>query len=441
MRAKRLQLQQKPPTDVVIESLDQDGRGVAHIDGKATFIHGALPGEHVSFVYTSSNRRFDTGRIQAILQPAVARTNPRCSHFGQCGGCSLQHLISSEQLRAKEQILRDALTRIAKIQPEFGYLAPLESNTWGYRRKARISVKYVVPKEKLLIGFRERNSAFVADLNRCEVLHPRLGQKIEELRSTLAQLSILRLIPQLEMSMGEDACALIVRVLAYPTASDRELLKEFGIANNICVYLQYGKPLTIEPLTEIATLGYSIPQCGLYLQFQPLHFTQVNLELNQMLIARVLELLNPQTHQHVLDLFCGIGNFTLPLATRAASVTGVEGDPGLVAQARINAVNNQLDNCKFYCTDLYKNIEKSEWITQQFDQIVLDPPRSGAAEVLPYLPKLKAKQILYISCYPATLARDAAILTQEFGYKLHYAGVMDMFPHTNHVESIALFAC
>jgi len=427
--------------EVFIESLTQDGRGVAHIDGKAIFIHGALPGETVRFTYNKIQKRFDEGTVQEILTAAPKRVLPKCPHFGICGGCSLQHLETTAQIQAKEQILRDALVHIGKVQPQSGYLPPLVAKHWGYRRKARLGVRYVERKGQLLVGFRERGSSFITNMQSCQVLHPKLGMHIIALRETLASLSICKQIPQVEMAMGDTSCILVIRVLAAPSTADRLKLSQFAYIHDMHIYLQTGGPQQVEPLDKTAHLGYSIPELGLSLEFEPLDFTQVHLELNQLLITRVLELLNPQNNSHILDLFCGIGNFTLPLATCSNRVVGVEGDAGLVARAKNNAVTNGLNNCEFFTTDLYKELDltTAPWLQQTFSQIVLDPPRSGALQLLPHLPKLNAQQLLYISCLPATLARDAEILVHELGYTLDVAGVMDMFPHTAHVESIALF--
>ncbi|KOR30112.1 23S rRNA methyltransferase [Achromatium sp. WMS1] len=424
----------------VIESLAQDGRGVAHIDGKAVFIHGALTGERVQFQYKRIHQRFDEGVVEKILKSSPERVTPKCSHFGVCGGCSLQHMQASAQIRAKEQVLRDALQHIGQVQPQAGYLPPLVANHWGYRHKARLGVKYVMRKERLLVGFREHHSAFVADINSCEVLHSRIGKKITDLATTLASLSIYKQVPQVEIAMGDDVCVLVLRVLVRPDPNDQLKLRQFARVHNFHIYLQTGGPEQIEPLDTLVDLSYSIPDLGLVLHFQPLDFTQIHLELNRLMISRVLELLDPQPNTRILDLFCGIGNFTLPLATYSHTVVGVEGEARLVAKAKENAIANRLPHCQFFATDLYTDsLMATPWLQQTFDQVVLDPPRSGAAQVLAQLPQLGAKKILYISCLPATLARDAGILVHKHGYTLCVAGVMDMFPHTNHVESMALF--
>jgi len=435
------------PVEITVESLTQDGRGVAHRDGKAVFIHGALPGERVVFTYDRVQKRYDEGSVQQVLEPSPDRVEPRCPHFGVCGGCGMQHLDEGQQIRFKEQALHDALERLGKVQPEQN-LEPLVAGHWGYRRKARLGAKYVVKKGKLLVGFRERGSSFVTDLGGCEVLHPKVGRKITDLAELIEGLSIRDKVPQIEVSMGDSLCALIFRVLAEPAEADLDRLRAFGREHDFVIYLQPGGPESVQPLEGPAPdLYYTLPEPEsepeseqeLRLCFSPQDFTQVNLELNRLMVERALQMLDPQPEERVLDLFCGIGNFTLPLAKRAGQVTGVEGEGALVARARQNAEANRLENTRFYTANLYEELDNEPWLLERFDKVLLDPPRSGAQEILPRLPGLGAQRILYISCYPATLARDAGILVNELGYKLRSAGVMDMFPHTAHVESIALF--
>jgi 23S rRNA (uracil1939-C5)-methyltransferase len=429
------------PVEARVESLTQDGRGVTHQDGKAVFIHGALPGERVRFTYDKVQRRYDEASVSAVLEPAADRVAPRCVHFGLCGGCSLQHLHPQSQIESKQQALRDALQRIGKVAPEH-WLEPLAAEHWGYRRKARLGVKYVLKKAKLLVGFRERGSSLVADLQACEVLHPQVGQRIGALAELVSGLSIRDKVPQIEISMGDQRCALIFRVLAEPTAEDAQRLQAFAEQHGFVLYLQPGGADSVSllwPQEPAAELFYTLPALGQRLSFLPQDFTQVNLELNRLMVERALAMLDPQASERLLDLFCGIGNFTLPLASRAGQVVGVEGEAGLVARARRNAATNGLDNIEFYTANLYDSLQHEPWLGQSFDKALLDPPRSGALEVLAHLPQLGVKRILYISCYPATLARDAGVLVNELGYQLRSAGVMDMFPHTAHVESIALF--
>jgi 23S rRNA (uracil1939-C5)-methyltransferase len=427
------------PFEARIESLTQDGRGVAHLEGKAVFVHGALPGERVLFTYERIQRRYDEGRVHQVLEPSPDRVEPRCAHFGVCGGCSLQHLREQRQIDYKQQALLDALQHIGAVQPQ-QVLEPLVAGHWGYRRKARLGVKHVVKKGKVLVGFRERGSAFVTDLGSCAVLHPRVGERLPALSELVEGLSVKDKVPQVEVSMGDEVCVLIFRLLAPPSDGDLQRLRDFGKTHDFAIYLQEGGPDSVRPLDGAAAdLDYSLPAFDMRLRFLPQDFTQVNLELNRLMVDRALAMLDPQPHERVLDLFCGMGNFTLPLATRAGQVTGVEGDAGLVQRARANAEANGLANTRFHTADLYGELADEPWLAERFDKLLLDPPRSGAAEVLPSIPKLGVQRILYISCYPSTLARDAGILVQEQGFRLVSAGVMDMFPHTAHVESIALF--
>jgi len=438
MGRRRRQLPQEP-LEAHIESLTQDGRGVAHLNGKAVFIHGGLPGERVLFTYERIQRRYDEGRVHQVLSPSEDRVQPRCPHFGVCGGCSLQHLRDEHQIAYKQQALFDALERIGGVRPET-VLEPLVAGHWGYRRKARLGAKHVVKKGKVLVGFRERGSSFVTDLGSCAVLHPKVGERIADLSALIESLSIREKVPQIEVSMGDTLCVLIFRLLEPPTIDDLERLRAFGREHDFAIYTQEGGPNSIRPLEgEPAALSYGLPELGMQLDFLPLDFTQVNLELNRLMVARALAMLDPQPDERLLDLFCGMGNFTLPLASRAGQVTGVEGDAGLVARARANALANGLDNTRFYTANLYQALDNEPWLQESFHKLLLDPPRSGAAEVLPLIPGLGVQRILYISCYPSTLARDAGTLVKEQGYRLVSAGVMDMFPHTAHVESTALF--
>lgn len=435
-RRKRVPVE---PVEAVIESLAQDGRGVAHLDGKAVLIQGALPGEKVLFTYDRIQRRCDEGRVRKIIRRSLDRVEPRCPHFGVCGGCSLQHLDAPRQIQFKEQALRDALERVGQVEPEV-YLPPLVAKLWGYRRKARLGVKHVIKKGKVLVGFRERGSSFVTDLGRCEVLHPKVGYRIDELSQLIERLSIRDQVPQIEVSMGDTVCALVFRVLSPPTQDDLERLRVFGAEQGFVIYLQPGGPDSVHPLEGTPPdLSYSLPDLNLRLGFSPLDFTQVNLALNRLMVERALAMLDPRSEEGVLDLFCGIGNFTLPLAGRAGQVTGVEGDAGLVARARQNAGANRLNTVRFYTANLCEELNNEPWLRERYPKALLDPPRSGAVEVLPHLPRLGVERILYLSCYPSTLARDAGVLVNELGYRMRSVGVMDMFPHTAHVESIALF--
>ncbi|MDX1656654.1 MAG: 23S rRNA (uracil(1939)-C(5))-methyltransferase RlmD, partial [Candidatus Competibacteraceae bacterium] len=422
-----------------IEDLAHDGRGIARLEGKVVLVDGALPGEEVTFRYTVRHSGYDEGTVQTILKPAAQRVEPRCTHFGVCGGCGLQHLEPGAQIRFKEAQLLDNLRRIGKVQPQ-GVLPPLTADPWGYRRKARLGVKYVAKKGRVLVGFRERASPYIAALARCEVLHPRVGELLEPLGELIGGLSIYNRLPQIEVAVGDNAVGLSFRVLDPPSQSDCQLLTAFGQRHDIWIYLQPKGPETTRLLwPEKGELVYRLSGLALELAFQPYHFTQVNAAINESMIQQALELLDLNGRETVLDLFCGLGNFTLPLARKAARVVGVEGDRSLVEWARRNARRNAIDNAQFYSADLTASPAEQNWLKEDFQRVLLDPPRSGALEMIPTLARLKAERIVYVSCHPATLARDAGQLVNCYGYRLQRAGVMDMFPHTAHVESIALF--
>lgn len=422
-----------------IESLSHDGRGVAHVDGKTIFVHGALPGEKITFHYIRSQRRYDEGVVDEVLLPSPQRVEPGCENFSICGGCSLQHLGSEHQIAYKQQALLDAFRHIAGIEAD-EVMPPLVSEPWGYRRKARLGVKYVAKKGKVLIGFRERGSSFVTDMQRCPVLHPAIGEKLGALAEVLHSLSVRDKIPQIEVAMGDHSIVLIFRLLSPLSDDDEKILGSFCHQQNWCCYIQEGGPQTVTPLDgDAVTLSYQLPEQHLQFDFLPTDFTQVNTAINRRMISQAMQWLNPHSDENILDLFCGLGNFTLPLAQLCSSVTGVEGDASLIERARLNAVENGIDNVDFHIANLYEELAGRSWMKLQYDAALLDPPRSGAQEMVPMLSQLGAGRILYVSCYPGTLARDAELLVKEYGYRLVRAGVMDMFPHTAHVESMALF--
>jgi len=425
--------------EVDIESLTHEGRGLTHIDGKAVFIDGALPGERVRFRYQRIQRRYDEGVAVEVLRASPDRVEPKCPHFGVCGGCRLQHLSAEAQIRVKQDSLEDVFTRIGKVAPQ-RWLSPLTGDHWGYRRKARLGVRHVVKKGKTLVGFRERGNSFLADLTRCEVLHPKVGEHLEAIGEAIDALSIRDHVPQVEVAMGDGPCVLIFRVMEPLSASDFAVLMSFAEREDFHVYVQEGGVDSIRPLPgQGIDLHYTLPMQRVRLEFQPTDFTQVNLELNRAMIDQALDLLQLQPDDRVLDLFCGLGNFTLPLARQAGFVVGVEGEEGLVSRAESNAAQNGIENVRFHTANLYGELTQQPWMDERFSKVLLDPPRSGALEVLDWLPKLGAERILYVSCYPSTLARDADRLVNDLGYELRAAGVMDMFPHTAHVESMALF--
>ena len=429
------------PVKVAIESLAHDGRGVAHVDGKVIFIDEALPGEEVEFIYTESRKDYAEGKVVNLLSRAADRVDALCAHYGVCGGCSFQHVESSAQIRIKQDLLVDQFKRIGKITiPELWQ--PLVGPHWGYRRKARMGVKYVEKKNRVLVGFRERRHPYLAEIESCIVMHPIVGSKLMALSEMIGGLTIKDKIPQIEVAIGDEQCVLSIRVLEPPTAADKERMRVFAHEHGIALCLQSKGPDTIVPLDGEPDLmpTYALPNQALEFTFKPAMFTQVNYEINRQMIDRVLETLALNESDSVLDLFCGLGNFTLPMAKFAGHVVGVEGDQPLINHAKENARLNGIKNVEFYAADLSKAIADQPWANRKYNKILLDPSRAGASDVLHYFKNWQAEQIIYVSCNPSTLARDAGILVNELGYKLLKAGVMDMFPQTGHVESIALFA-
>lgn len=430
----------KDPVEITIDSLSHDGRGVGHVDGKAVFVEGALPGEQVRFCYTARHRRHDEGRAVEVLRPSPDRVEPRCRHFEMCGGCSLQHLSPAAQIAAKQDILLDNLQRIGHVAPA-RLLEPLQAEVWHYRDKARLSVRYVKKKNSVLVGFREKRSAYVTETERCEVLNVAVGRRIGELRELIESLSVREFIPQIEVAAGEAEICLIFRVLRPLTAKDEVALMKFGEAHGLTMRIQPEGPDSIYTLGEPGKpLHYDLPDRDIRLFFEPGDFTQVNMSVNRRMLALAMTLLNAEQDDTVLDLFCGLGNFSLPLARRVKQVVGIEGEATMVTRATENARANGIGNAEFYAADLFQNPGDSGWLARSYTKVLLDPPRSGASEVVEWLPrKLRPQKIVYVSCNPATLARDADVLVNRYGYRLQDAGVMDMFPHTAHVEAIALF--
>jgi len=425
---------------VTIESLAHDGRGIAHVDGKVVFIDEALPGEQVEFIYTDSRRDYAEGKVDKLLTRSEFRAEPKCEHFGRCGGCSFQHVTDEEQINIKQGLLVEQFNRIGKVEiPQIW--EPLTGPHWGYRRKARMGVKYVAKKGRVLVGFRERRNPFLAEIESCKVMHPIVGEKLMELSEMIGGLTIKDKIPQIEVAIGDEDCVLAFRVLEPPTDEDKERMRAFGHQHNISLCLQSKGPDTIVPIEGEPEIipSYALPEQGVNFNFKPAMFTQVNYEINKKMITRVIEALDLNENDNVLDLFCGLGNFTLPMATKAGHVVGVEGDQPLVNHAKENAKLNELDNVEFHVADLSKDVSGQAWARQKFNKVMLDPSRAGASEVLHNLKHWNPDLIMYVSCNPSTLARDAGILVNEMGYKLVKAGVMDMFPQTGHVESIALF--
>lgn len=430
----------KTPVELCIEKLSHDGRGIAYSDGKTQFVEGALPGERVLAVYTNQRSKFDELRAEQILEASPERVTPPCAHAHLCGGCSLQHLATEVQIRHKEQVMIEQFRHFGAVLPP-QLEPPLRDDTEGYRRKARLGVRYVMKRDEVLVGFREKSSNFLTAIDRCVVLDPRVGERITELKELLRGLEAYRNIAQIEVAIGDEDVALVVRNLEPLAQGDLDALLDYAKARNLQLYLQPGGPSTVHriwPEQGEDRLWYRLEEFGVTLKFHPTDFTQVNAGINRKMVTRALDWLDPQPTDRVLDLFCGLGNFTLPLATRAGSVVGVEGDEAMVVRGRENAEFNRLQNLTFYGADLQADFTREAWAKEGFDKILIDPPRSGALEVVQYLPKFGAKRIVYVSCNPATLARDAGVLVAH-GYRLLKAGVMDMFPHTTHVESIALF--
>jgi 23S rRNA (uracil1939-C5)-methyltransferase len=428
------------PFEIAVTGLTHDGRGVARREsGKAVFISGALPGERVMAQQTARQRSFDEARALSVLEASAERVEPRCPHFGVCGGCALQHLDEAQQIHAKQGVLLDNLARIGHVVPET-VLPPLTDAAWGYRRKGRFSVRRVEKKGKTLVGFREQDPRFVAELSQCHTVIPQVGMKVAALAALIDSLDARSDIPQVEFIAGDDTVALVFRHMVPLSERDRAALVAFAQAHDFAIFLQPGGIESVHALwPDAPPLAFRLPQWDVELQFRPLDFIQVNAGLNQKMIASALALLDAQPSDRVLDLFCGLGNFTLPLARGVREVVGVEGDAGLVQRARENALHNGLANAQFNAADLAQDLRGEAWMRAGFDRLLLDPPRSGADRVLAQLPLEGLRRIVYVSCHPASLARDAGYLVNERGWKLRAAGVMDMFPHTAHVESIAMF--
>ncbi|BFI96002.1 MAG: 23S rRNA (uracil(1939)-C(5))-methyltransferase RlmD [Rhodanobacter sp.] len=427
-----------------IADLAHDGRGVARIDGKAVFVAGALEGERVRLRLRKRHRHFDEAEVVEVLAASPHRVAPKCAHFGVCGGCSLQHLDAGAQIAAKQRVLADNFARIGKVEPA-RWLAPLVHEPWGYRRKGRLSVRAVEKKGRVLVGFREdANPRYVADIRHCDVVHPALGAKIEAIGELVGTLDAAAGIAQIEFAAGDDTIALVFRHLQPLSEGDCAALTAFGQQHGFAIYLQPGGVSSVHPLwPEAPRLAFKLSPGGgaedVELEFRPLDFVQVNAGMNQRMMAHAMELLDPQPGDRVLDLFCGLGNFTLPIARRVAEVAGVEGEHGLVERAGDNARRNGIANAGFHVANLFEDQRGADWARQPWDKLLLDPPRAGADQVLAYLPHKATRRVVYVSCHPASLARDAGILVNQHGFKLAAAGVMDMFPHTAHVESIALF--
>lgn len=426
-----------PSETATVDSLNHDGAGVIH-GGKTAFVPGVLPGETVRFQRRKRHRQYDEALLEEVLAASPERVTPRCAHFDICGGCALQHLDSAAQLRDKQQQVADTLQRVARVTPQ-RWLEPIAGPTWNYRRRARLGVKWVERKGRVLVGFREKLSSLLASIERCEVLAAPLDGLISPLAELIGQLSVRERLPQIEVAVADNGVALVLRVLSTPTEPDLALLRAFQSQHGVRFYLQSGGPDTVQPLTEQSVpLRYSLPDFGLELEFRPTDFIQINNEINHSLVARAIELLQLDEHSQVLDLFCGLGNFSLALARRAATVVGVEGEAALVERAQANARRNGLQNAEFFSANLMAEQGGAAWLTRAYSHVLLDPPRAGARELLPRIAQLAPRRLVYVSCHPGSLARDLGLLVHEHGFELEAAGVVDMFPHTAHVESVAL---
>lgn len=429
-----------PPQVLEVVDLSHEAQGIAKMDGRAVFIDGALPGETVEVQLLQKRKGVQEARLIQVIKPSIERVEPKCAHYSMCGGCVQQHLDSSSQLAYKQSQLLENFARIAKVEvPQV--LAPLQGDIWNYRRRARLGARWVPQKNRTLVGFRERHDNKLADIRSCQVLREPLSSLIDPLGQMLGQLTVRDKVPQVEAAVADNITALVIRILEDLTEADLQFLHEFRCTHNVQIYLQregYGSITPLHPESAIA-LNYELLQMGLKFEFLPNDFIQVNADLNQKMVAKALELLSVDKQDHVLDLFCGLGNFSLPIAQQAASVLGIEGEESLVERARHNARLNQITNIEFMVANLFEEHKDSPFAKRKFNKVLLDPPRAGAREILPVIAKCGAQRVVYVSCHPGTLARDAGILVHELGYSLKSAGVLDMFPHTAHVESIAVF--
>ncbi len=425
---------------VQIESLDHDGQGVARHEGKTIFVKGGLPGETVTCTLTRNKPSWAVAMVDDVLHAAAERVTPQCPHFGVCGGCSMQHADHRAQVAYKQRVLEDALWHIGRVRPE-QVLSPIYAQPWGYRHRARLSARYVRKKGGSLVGFRERQSSYVTDMDSCEVLPPRVSRLIPALRQLIDQLSICEQLPQIELAIGEPEIVLVFRVLAWPNEDDQSLLRAFAEQQQVQVWLQPKGPDTAAPFWPLnpPALRYSLPEYALQFEFRPTDFTQVNHAVNQMLVRRALGLLQPQAGERVADFFCGLGNFTLPMARLGARAMGYEGSAELIARARQNAQANGLaGQTEFAAINLFDAKACAALPSFVGGKVLLDPPREGAVELLKSFAGREPQRIVYVSCDPATLARDVGYLCGSLGYALRAAGIANMFPHTSHVESIAL---
>jgi 23S rRNA (uracil1939-C5)-methyltransferase len=441
-------------TFIEIKSLDADARGVGHLEnedgsqGKVIFVEDALPGERVSYEVKKKKKNWEAGRMVTLQRASSMRVEPRCEHFGYCGGCSMQHLEPTAQVAMKQRTLEDNLWHLSKVKAE-NVMRPMYGPTWGYRFRARLSVRHVAKKGTVLVGFHERASAFVADIRFCHILPPHLGGMLMPLRELIGSLSIYNQVPQIEVAVGEESTALVLRIMAPMSAKDEELVKAFADEWGIQWWLQTKGPESVAPFYPLGKeLYYTLPEFGVRMPFKPTDFTQVNHQINRALVHKALGLLDVQPNDRVADLFCGLGNFTLPLATQAREVVGIEGSTVLTTRALENAKANGLsEKTTFYTRNLFEATAADLVALGKFDRMLIDPPRDGAIALAEALAELREggkaeflpQRIVYVSCSPSTLARDAGVLVNRAGYVMKKAGVVNMFPHTSHVESIGVF--
>lgn len=425
----------------IIESLDHDGRGITRLDGKTIFVEGALSGERVEYASYRKKPSYEVARTLYVEKVSGDRVTPCCPHFGVCGGCSMQHLDPVAQVAAKQRVLEDNLWHLGRLKPEQLYPA-IYGVAWGYRHRARLSVKYVAKKGGALVGFHEKKSSYVADMQRCEILPSHLSALLMPLRELVAQLSIRDQLPQIEVAVGDRTTVLVLRIMAPLKPADEVLLRGFADRHGVVFYLQPKGPATaylFYPL-DAPALSYCLPEYDVEHFFSPTEFTQVNHAINRVLVRRAMNLLDAQTGERIADMFCGLGNFTLPIARSGASVVGIEGSAELVRRAAENAAANGLaGRVEYGVANLFDATPETVAALGHFDKMLIDPPRDGAVELVRSLGEDGPRRIVYVSCSPATLARDAAILVNEKGYRFRGAGVVNMFPNTSHVESIALF--
>lgn len=427
---------------VIIESLDHEGRGIAHADGKVIFVEGALTGERVTYSSYRKKNSYEQAQVGQILKQSFMRVQPKCANFGVCGGCSMQHLEARAQVAAKQRVLEDNLERIGKVKPET-VLPPIFGQAWGYRQRARLSVRHVLKKGKTLVGFREKNGKYVADMQHCEILPPKIASLLPLLGELNESFTVRDILPQIEVAVGDHVVVLVLRILQALSPSDEAAIRQFADQHQVQFWTQTKGPETVMPFypLDAPQLSYSLPEFGITMPFAPTEFTQVNSEMNRLMVSRAMRLLDPQPGERIADFFCGLGNFTLPIARSAAQVLGIEGSDALVKRAGQNAACNGLSgNTEFKAMNLFEMDEAALAQLGHFDKWLVDPPRDGAIELMKSISAETApRRIVYVSCSPSTLARDAEVLVHAKGYTLKAAGVMNMFPHTSHVESIAVF--